>query len=137
LCTFLCQTNHSLPLLLSKWLGQGQQRQWRWQGQGRAVATRATTWAIVSRAATSTVAMAAAILPAMAMVDSVLDVGNDPLGGSDDSITGCRPPGDCYCEIVCPARVMCKQCGICWQSMTGQPTMTVLNTTLMYISLSN
>jgi len=25
----------------------------------------------------------------MAMVDSVLDVGNDPLGGSDDSITGC------------------------------------------------
>jgi len=68
----------------------------------RAVATRATTMAIVSREATSTVAMTVAILPAMAMVDSVLDVGNDPLGGSDNSITGCRPPGDCYCEIVCP-----------------------------------
>jgi len=54
-----------------------------------ALATRATTRAIVSRAATSTVAMAVAILLAMAMVDSVLDVGNDPLGGSDNSITGC------------------------------------------------
>jgi len=46
--------------------------------------------------------MAVIIELAMAMVDSVLDVGNDPLGGSDDSITGYQPSGDCYHEIVCP-----------------------------------